>query len=122
MFSFLRRQGNRAEDRAVKYLQEKGIKILARNFSCKMGEIDIIAKDKQNTLIFVEVKQRKTDAFGGGLAAVNKEKQRKITLTAAAYINKTKINYFTLRFDIITITGDILEHYENAFVPKNLTL
>lgn len=122
MFSFLRRQGNIAEEQAAKYLQNKGYKILARNFSCKMGEIDIIAEDKQNTIIFIEVKQRKTNLFGGGLAAVNKAKQRRITLTAAEYIKKTQPKYFALRFDIITITGNDLEHYENAFTTQNLTL
>ena len=122
MFSFLRRQGNKAEEQAAKYLQEKGYKILARNFSCKMGEIDIIAQDKQKTLVFVEVKQRKTNLFGGGLAAVNKAKQRRITLTAAAYIKKTKINYTALRFDIITVTAGVLTQYENAFSAHNLTL
>ena len=122
MFSFLRRQGNIAEDQAAKYLQNKGYKILTRNFSCKVGEIDIIAQDKQNTIIFIEVKQRKTNLFGGGLAAVNKAKQRRITLTAAEYIKKTHPKYFALRFDIITITGNDLEHYENAFTTQNLTL
>jgi len=122
MFSFLRRQGNIAEDQAAKYLQNKGYKILARNFSCKMGEIDIIAEDSKKTIVFVEVKQRKTNLFGGGLAAVNKAKQKRITLTAAEYIKKTKINYFALRFDIITITGNDLQHYENAFTVSNLTI
>ena len=122
MFSFLRRQGNIAEDQAAQYLKEKGYKILARNFSCRVGEIDIIAKDKQNTLVFVEVKQRKTNLFGGGLAAVNKAKQRRITLTAAVYIKKTKINYTALRFDIITVTAGVLQHYENAFSVTNLTI
>ncbi len=122
MFSFLRRQGNKAEDQAATYLKEKGYKIIARNFACKMGEIDIIAQDKQNTIVFVEVKQRKTNLFGGGLAAVNKAKQRRITLTAAAYIQKTKINYTALRFDIITITAEVVQHYENAFTVTNLTI
>ena len=122
MFSFLRRQGNKAEEQAAEYLKEKGYKILERNFACKVGEIDIIAQDTQNTIVFVEVKQRKTDLFGGGLAAVNKAKQKRIALTAAAYIKKTKINYFALRFDIITITGNVLQHYENAFTTQNLTL
>ena len=122
MFSFLRRQGNKAEEQAAQYLQEKGYKIIARNFSCPMGEIDIIAQDKQKTLVFAEVKQRKTNLFGGGLAAVNKAKQRRITLKAAAYIKKTKINYTALRFDIITVTAGVIQHYENAFTVTNLTL
>ncbi len=122
MFSFLRRQGNKAEEQAAAYLKEKGYKILERNFSCRVGEIDIIAQDKQNTIVFVEVKQRKTNLFGGGLAAVNKAKQKRITLTAAAYIKKTKISYTALRFDIITITAGVLQHYENAFSVNNLTI
>ena len=122
MFSFLRRQGNKAEEQAAQYLKEKGYKILARNFSCRVGEIDIISQDKQKILVFVEVKQRKTNLFGGGLAAVNKAKQRRITLTAAAYIKKTKINYTALRFDIITVTAGVLQHYENAFSVNNLTI
>ncbi len=122
MFSFLRRQGNKAEEQVTEYLKEKGYKILTRNFACKMGEIDIIAQDKQNTIVFVEVKQRKTNLFGGGLAAVNKAKQRRITLTAVAYIKKTKINYAALRFDIITVTAGVIQHYENAFTVTNLIL
>ena len=122
MFSFLRRQGNKAEDQSAQYLKEKGYKILARNFSCKMGEVDIIAQDKQDTIIFVEVKQRKTNLFGGGLAAVNKAKQKRITLTAAAYIKKTKMPYTALRFDIITVTAGVLQHYENAFSVTHLTI
>ena len=122
MFSFLRRQGNIAEEQASAYLKGKGYKILDRNFFCKVGEIDIIAEDTQKTLVFVEVKQRKTNLFGGGLAAVNKAKQRRITLTAAAYIKKTKINYTALRFDIITVTAGVVQQYENAFLPQNLTL
>jgi len=122
MFSFLRRQGNIAEDQAADYLKEKGYKILERNFACKMGEVDIIAEDKQNTIVFVEVKQRKTNLFGGGLAAVNKAKQRRITLTAAVYIKKTKISYTALRFDIITVTAGVIQHYENAFTVTNLIL
>lgn len=122
MFSFLRRQGNKAEEQAAAYLKEKGYKILARNFACKTGEIDIIAQDERKTLIFIEVKQRKTNSFGGGLAAVNRAKQRRITLTAAAYIKKTRINYFALRFDIITIIAGVVQHYENAFTVTNLTI
>ena len=123
LFSFLRRQGNLAEDKASKYLQKKGYKIIARNFACKLGEVDIIAKTKDDILVFIEVKQRTNkDSFGGGLSAVNQAKQRRITLTSAMYIKKYKCLYSALRFDIIVLTGETLEHYENAFVPKNLTI
>ena len=77
MFSFLRRQGNKAEDRAAKYLQDNGYKILCRNYLCPLGEVDIIAQ-KDETIVFVEVKQRSSDAFGGPIAAVTKSKQQKI--------------------------------------------
>lgn len=122
MFSFLRKQGNIAEGSATTYLQTEGLQIIARNFACKSGEIDIIALDAQKTLIFVEVKQRANATFGGGVAAVNIAKQKRIALAAIFYIKKNKPVYKGIRFDIISITGDNLEHIKNAFVPTNFTL
>ena len=64
MLSFLRRQGDKAEERAAKYLKDKGYKILKRNYLCPLGEVDIIAK-KDGAIVFVEVKQRSSADFGG---------------------------------------------------------
>ena len=121
MITLKRQTGNEAEDQAVKYLKNKGYKILARNFACKAGEIDIIAR-KKNDLVFVEVKARATNTYGGGVAAVNKSKQKKITLCAITYIKENKPKFDALMFDIIALTDGKLEHIQNAFALEGFTL
>lgn len=104
MLSFLRRKGDKAEERAAKYLKDKGYKILKRNYLCPLGEVDIIAK-KDGAIVFVEVKQRSSADFGGA---------------AASFLKQSKAEYSSLMFDIIAITEDKLEHIQNAFVPSGL--
>ncbi len=67
--------GKAGEDNAVKYLQKQGYRILERNFRCRFGEIDLIARDK-GVLVFIEVKTRRSRAFGPPAMAVTPEKQR----------------------------------------------
>ena len=119
MFSLLRRQGDKAEERATKYLKSKGYKILKRNYLCPLGEVDIIAQ-KDGAIVFVEVKQRSSEAFGGALFAVTKAKQQKVAKAAASFLKQSKAEYTALMFDIIAITEDKLEHIQNAFVPSGL--
>ena len=115
MFSFLRRIGNKAEDQAADYLKRQGYKIIERNYNLPCCEIDIIAK-KNKTLVFVEVKYRKnSEDFGGPAAAVNKAKQKKVINAALSYIKTKKPNYAGLMFDIIAVSGDKIEHIQNAF-------
>ena len=121
MFSFLRRQGDKAEERAAKYLQDNGYKIIKRNYLCPLGEVDIIAQ-KEGALVFVEVKQRATAAFGGPMAAVTKSKQHKISLTAAEFIKEKALKFDSIRFDVICITGGELTHLQNAFFPPRMTV
>lgn len=119
MFSFLRKQGNKAEDEAAKYLKTKGYKILERNYLCPLGEVDIIAQ-KDGRVIFVEVKQRSSYDFGGAAAAVTKAKQNKVAKAAVSYLKKSNLSYTGIMFDIIAITEGRLEHIENAFTPSGL--
>jgi putative endonuclease len=121
MITLKRKTGDEGEGKAVSFLKDKGYKILARNYSCKFGEIDIIARIK-NALIFVEVKTRATQAYGGGVAAVNPRKQRKITKTAIAYIKENKPKFDSITFDIITVTDGKTEHIQNAFAVKGYTI
>ena len=114
MFSFLRRIGNKAEDRAVAFLRKQGYKILERNYNLPCGEIDIIAQ-KANTLVFVEVKYRSSQAFGGPVAAVTKAKQKRVINAALSYIKTKKPLYESLMFDIIAVSGETIEHIQNAF-------
>ena len=115
MFSFLRQVGNKAEDKAVKYLKKQGYKILERNYNLPCGEIDIIAS-KNKTLVFVEVKYRAdSQAFGGAVAAVGRAKQSRVIKAALSYIKTKKPLYDSLMFDIIAISGETIEHIQNAF-------
>lgn len=95
--------GDEAEHQALKFLQSKGLKLIEKNFSCKMGEIDLIMRDKSDkTLVFVEVRFRKSNKFGDGLASVNAAKQHKIQNSANYYLLKKGMQ--PLRFDVISMT------------------
>jgi len=106
--------GKEQEQLAVKFLKSKGYKILHTNYTCKIGEIDIIAEDK-NIIVFVEVKYRKSDYFGLPREAVNYYKQRKIRQVATFYLKWNKTLSTPCRFDVIDILGDKITHLENCF-------
>ncbi len=106
--------GKNYEKNAADYLKKSGFKIIEMNYLLPpVGEIDIIAKDKK-TFVFVEVKFRKNKNFGSPCEFVNKSKQLKITKTALHYIKKNKIKN-DIRFDVISICGEVTEHIKNAF-------
>ena len=94
--------GRKGENIAALFLQKHGYKIVERNFKCKQGEIDIIAKQK-NQYIFIEVKTRKSLKYGMPSESVNKTKQNHIKKVAQYYICTNKISNFIIRFDIIEI-------------------
>jgi len=107
------------EKYAVNYLKRKNYKILQLNFSCCYGEIDIIAKHK-NSIVFVEVKTRRSTNFGKGMEAVNFYKQQKLRKVALYYLNKNAPSFSNIRFDVIDILiqneHEIkIEHIVNAF-------
>ena len=113
--------GQAGEAQARQYLQHQGYHLIAQNFSCKYGEIDLIVS-KGRLLVFVEVKQRAGTAFGGALGAVTKAKQNKIALTAAEFIKENGLKFDSIRFDVICITGGELTHLQNAFFPPRMTV
>jgi len=111
-----RATGKTYEDEAVKYLESKGFAIIQRNFWCKIGEIDIIAQ-KDGYIIFIEVKYRKNKTKGEPWEAVNYKKQQKIKNVARYYLMLHHYQENTpCRFDVVTILGDQLYLYENAFI------
>lgn len=108
--------GKAYEDKACAYLKSKGYRILDRNFTKRGGELDIVAK-KDDTLVFVEVRYRADNRHGDPLETVTKAKQRRIIQTAQFYLLKKKLPQDRLmRFDVIAITDDNLNHVENAFI------
>jgi putative endonuclease len=90
-----------AEKKALKYLLEQGLTLLHQNYYCRFGEIDLIMLD-QDTLVFVEVRYRKSGNFGGALASINKTKQRKIINTAKHYLIQLASEPYC-RFDAIAL-------------------
>lgn len=108
--------GGRGEKLAEKYLRDNGYRILARNFTTDIGEIDLIATDDE-FLIFVEVKARMSDAYGEPAEAVDVRKQRKLNMVASQYIKKSMLYGAPARFDVIEVRLDTgkISHIENAF-------
>jgi putative endonuclease len=99
------KQGLAAELLAAEYLQVRGLKILARNFRCKAGELDLVCLDN-GVLAIVEVRQRESADFGGALASVTWAKRRKIIRTTQYFLLREKQwRHFSLRFDVLGVEG-----------------
>lgn len=108
--------GGEYEKAAADWLVKKGYTILERNYRSKTGEIDIIAAQGR-TLVFVEVKYRSLEGSGFPEEAVDRRKQRRISLTADYYCMMHAVPDNTdCRFDVIAFDGGQIRHYENAFL------
>ena len=107
--------GTAYEKMAGEYLKTQGYEILQYNFRCRMGEIDIIAKD-HGYLVFIEVKYRNTAVSGSALTAVTPAKQRVISRVAEYFLTAEYHNVDLLcRFDVIGIDGNQFTWIKNAF-------
>lgn len=96
------------------FLRSKGYRIVATNYSCALGELDIIARDGEE-LVFVEVRSRSSAEHGTALDTVGTKKQRQVLRVARAYLASEKPTFATSRFDVIGITAGELEHVIDAF-------
>ena len=110
--------GAAAEDIIANHLKEQGWQILQRNFRCRGGEIDIIARE-DDTLVFLEVKARTSETCGHASEAVTASKRKKIRKAALFYLAGDPQREQSLRFDVVTLSGDAqaheLEHRRDAF-------
>ncbi len=97
--------GDRGEKIAASYLKKRGYKIIDRNFRCKLGEIDIVAYDGK-TLVFVEVRTKRSTQFGSPECSVSFKKQKKLISLANFYIKKHRLFDRHARFDVVGITID----------------
>lgn len=112
-------KGKKGEDLAAEYLEEKGWRIAERNYRAGRCEIDIIAWAHERLLVFVEVKTRSHDGFGGPADAVDLKKQDRMARTAGFYMEQIGYDW-EIRFDIISIIlkNEVVEnftHIEDAF-------
>lgn len=109
-----RKKGFEYEKKAAVYLQEKGYKILEQNFYTFFGEIDLIAREKE-TIVFIEVKYRKSIKNGYPQEAVTHQKRQRIIKSAQYYLYQHNALEKPCRFDVIAIMGKEFVHIENAF-------
>jgi putative endonuclease len=104
------------EMRARRYLEQAGMRFVAANVTVRGGELDLIMRDRQ-TWVFVEVRYRRNDVFGGAAASVTFRKQRRLLHAANVWLSLNNMSFDTssCRFDVLAITGNQLEWLPNAF-------
>ena len=109
--------GRQAEDLAARFLEKKKLRIIARNYRCRGGEIDLVCRDGK-VLVFVEVRLRQSTAFGGAAASVTAIKQRRIILAAQHFLMTNALTNDDCRFDCILMngtSGNDIEWLRDAF-------
>ncbi len=107
--------GRVGEKKAGEYLKKKGYQILKTNYKTYCGEIDLIAKDKEGNIVFIEVKTRSGDEFGAPSEAVNAKKREKYYKVASEYLQREKKLDSPCRFDVVEIENGEINHIINAF-------
>lgn len=110
-----RDRGHDAEQACCSYLQQQGLKLLDRNYHGRRGELDLVMQDR-GTVVFIEVRYRKNNAFGGALESITSSKQEKIRLTAEQYLQQ-ETDLKDGRFDVVAMTGKIQNNgsYDYSF-------
>ena len=110
--------GKKGEQLALRYLKKNGYRLIQTNYICKMGEMDIIAQEK-DTLAFIEVKTRTSMTFGPPQLAVNPSKQVQLSKVALNFLKEKKLEDVKARFDVVAILlgpkGEEIELIKDAF-------
>ncbi len=119
--SSTRAQGERAETLACGFLERHGLRLLARNYRCARGELDLIMRDG-STLVFVEVRYRKGHRYGSAAESVDARKRGRLTATASHYLQSNpRAALAPARFDVVCVTpgagGEHVEWIRDAFGP-----
>lgn len=113
--------GKKGEEVALRFLRKNGYRVIERNYVCKMGEVDIIAREK-DTLVFIEVKTRTSTVFGPPQLAVTPSKQMQLSKAAWSFLKEKRIEDVKARFDVVAIliqpNGEEIELIRNAFDSK----
>ncbi len=110
--------GKKGEEVAVQFLKKKGYRIIERNYTCRLGEMDVIAKEK-DTFAFIEVKTRTTTTFGPPQLAVDLSKQNQLSKVALHFLKEKRLEDVKARFDVVAILfgpkGEEIELIKDAF-------
>ena len=99
----MNRRGEPAENLAAAFLERRGLTILERNYRCRFGEIDIVAR-RGALLVFVEVRARRSEAFGGAAGSITAAKRRRLVATARHYLATRRVDR-ACRFDVVLVRG-----------------
>jgi putative endonuclease len=110
--------GQKGEEIALRFLKKNGYRIIERNYTCKLGEVDIIAREK-DTFAFIEVKTRRSTTFGPPQLAVNQKKQGQLSRAALYFLKEKNLEEAKARFDVVAILlgakGEEIELIRDAF-------
>jgi putative endonuclease len=110
--------GSRGEDAAADVYRRRGYRVVARNWRCRLGELDLVVH-RGGVLVFCEVKSRKQSVFGGGFEAVTYRKQAKLRAVAEAFLQATGSHPQAIRFDVASVAvrgpRSTIELFEDAF-------
>lgn len=106
------RRGRWAEEQAAQYLESRGLRLVARNFRCRAGEIDLVMTDGP-MLVFVEVRFRRSDRYGSGAESVTWTKQRRLLAAARVYLARHALADARCRFDVVSVSK---RHYRPDFL------
>lgn len=107
--------GAAGEARAAAWYRARGYQIVARNWRCREGELDLVVA-RRGVLVVVEVKTRRTDRFGSPAAAVTPAKQRRLRVLALRFLDDTGARPRSIRFDVVAILDGHLQVLEGAFL------
>jgi putative endonuclease len=114
-------RGRAAEDRALAHLQRAGLQLVARNYrvargpGARGGEVDLILRDRDGTLVFVEVRARADMRHGGAAASIGANKRASLVFAARHYLAALRGAWPPCRFDVVAIDGDAIEWLQGAF-------
>ena len=107
-------RGRWGEDLAAGWYGDHGYAVVARNWRCPIGEVDLIVR-RRRLLVVVEVKARRTEAFGPAAAAVGPVKQQRLRRLAAEWLTASGTRGVEVRFDVVAVTGTRIDVIEGAF-------
>ena len=113
--------GTRSERAAERFLRRLGYRIVARNYLCPQGELDLIAVDPDRVVVFVEVRSTASQTDDGPMASIGQEKQRRLTQAALFFLKQKGLLGRPARFDVLTLTWPpgqrqpTIRHVPNAF-------
>jgi putative endonuclease len=114
--------GRWGEKYCERFLRQKGFTTIARNFTCKLGEIDLIVTDSESIIVFVEVRTKTDESYTTAQETVTPRKQMRLIRTAKYFLKTYKVKDRPLRFDVVAVVlgrkgRPQIRHYENAFRP-----